>query len=489
MTQSPHQLAGHTTLLRAAFTLAALLAVACGPVTPSGTDAGSRTDGGTPAGTPTVTATVPADATTGTARDTTVSATFSRAMAPLTTATFTLQQGTTPVDATVATSADGLTATLSPTTLAADTQYTATITAAAKSLEGVALAQAHTWRFTTSAVVTVPTTPQVTATRPALGELSVPINARVIASFSLDMQATSFTTTTFTLTQGATLVPGTVTYGPGPTATFTPTAALPTSALLTATLTTGVKAANGNALAQAWSWTFTTGTTAALGPAPVSLGAAGNFVILAKTAISTVPPSVITGSVALGPAAASYLTGFSLVADATNVFATSPQVVGRLYAANYAAPTPSNLTTAVGNMEGAYTDAASRPTPDFLELSTGNLGGLTLVPGLYKWTSSLTVPADLTLSGGANDVWILQTTGDLSMSANKRVTLVGGALASNVFWQVAGKATLGAGAHLEGVLLCKTEITVQTGASVNGRLLAQSQVALQQATVTQPAAR
>jgi hypothetical protein len=210
-------------------------------------------------------------------------------------------------------------------------------------------------------------------------------------------------------------------------------------------------------------------------------------VVLAKTGISTVPASVVTGNIGLSPAAASFITGFSLVADATNTFSTSTQVTGKVYAATDAPPTSSNLTSAVGNMEGAYTDAASRPTPDFLELGSGNLGGKTLAPGLYKWTSTLTLPENVTFMGGADDVWILQTSGDVSMTAAKNVTLAGGAQAKNIFWQVAGKVTVGAGAHFEGIILCKTQVTLQTGATMNGRVLAQTQVALQQATVTQPA--
>jgi hypothetical protein len=116
-----------------------------------------------------------------------------------------------------------------------------------------------------------------------------------------------------------------------------------------------------------------------------------------------------------------------------------------------------------------------------------NIGGLTLVPGLYKWTSTVTIPVDVVLSGGANDVWIFQTTGDLTMSAGKKVTLSGGARAQNIFWQIAGQTTFGADSHFEGIILPKTDITLQTGATMNGRALAQTQVALQQATVTQPA--
>src|SRR6266849_2182048 len=229
------------------------------------------------------------------------------------------------------------------------------------------------------------------------------------------------------------------------------------------------------------------------GPAPVplgsagSLGAAGSYVILAKTGISNVTGSTVTGDIGLSPAAASFITGFSLVADTTNVFSTSSSVVGKVYAANYAVPTPSNLTTAIGSMETAYTDAAGRSTPDFLELSTGNLGGLTLAPGLYKWTSTVTIPTNVTIAGGANDVWIFQTSSGLSISVAKSVVLSGGAQAKNIFWQVAGQVTLGATSHFEGIILSKTAITFQTGATMKGRALAQTQVALDNNAITQPA--
>jgi hypothetical protein len=229
------------------------------------------------------------------------------------------------------------------------------------------------------------------------------------------------------------------------------------------------------------------------GPAPVSLGsagafgAAGSYAILAKTGISNVTGSTVTGDLGLSPAAASFITGFSLVADSTNVFSSSSSVVGKVYAANYAVPSPSNLTTAIGSMETAYTDAAGRSTPDFLELGTGNIGGLTLAPGLYKWTSTVTIPTGVTIAGGANDVWIFQTSGDLSIAAAKNVTLSGGAQAKNIFWQVAGQATLGATSHFEGIILSKTAITFQTGATMKGRALSQSQVALDNNAITQPA--
>jgi hypothetical protein len=159
----------------------------------------------------------------------------------------------------------------------------------------------------------------------------------------------------------------------------------------------------------------------------VNLGTAGNFVILAKSGISTVPTSVITGDLGISPASASYITGFSLTADATNVFSTSPQVTGKVYAADYAPPTSINLTTAVSDMGLAFTDAAGR-APDVTELGAGNVGGMTLAPGVYKWSTGLLIPTDVTLNGGATDVWIFQIAQDLTFGSAAKVLLAGGAL-------------------------------------------------------------
>jgi hypothetical protein len=183
--------------------------------------------------------------------------------------------------------------------------------------------------------------------------------------------------------------------------------------------------------------------------------------------------SAITGNLGLSPAAASFITGFALSADATNVFSTSPQVAGKVYAADYSVPSPSNLTTAIGDMQSAFTDAAGR-APDLAELGAGNIGGMTLAPGVYKWSTALLVPTDVTLSGAATDVWIFQIAQDLTMSSATKVVLSGGAVPANVFWEVAGAVNVGTTAHLEGVVLSKTAISLATGASINGRLLAQT---------------
>jgi hypothetical protein len=224
---------------------------------------------------------------------------------------------------------------------------------------------------------------------------------------------------------------------------------------------------------------------AALGPAPVLLGTAGDFVILAKSGITNVPQSTITGDIGVSPIAAESMTGFSLIADSSNQFATSTEVTGRVYAATYASPTPVKMTTAISDMETAYTDASGRVNPNFNELNTGLIGGLTLAPGLYKWTSNVELSDDVTINGGSNDTWIFHSTGSVNIAANKKIILAGGAQAANIVWVIAGEMTVLAGAHLEGIVIVKTAANFVTGASLNGRVLAQTAVSLQKNTITQ----
>ncbi len=215
-------------------------------------------------------------------------------------------------------------------------------------------------------------------------------------------------------------------------------------------------------------------------PVPTSsvfLGKAGSFTILAKAGVSTVPTSEITGRIGVSPAPASYLTGFSLTMHSSNRYATSAQVTGKLYAANFAPPVPSGLTQAVLDMETAFTDAAGR-APDVTELGAGNIGGLTLAPGVYKWGTGLLIPTDVTLAGASTDVWIFQVAQDMIVSNGAKVVLAGGAVSRNIFWQVTGLVDIGTTAEVRGTILCATGITLETGASVQGRLLAQTAVVL-----------
>jgi hypothetical protein len=224
----------------------------------------------------------------------------------------------------------------------------------------------------------------------------------------------------------------------------------------------------------------------AQGPGPVDLGTAGDFAILAKSGVSTVPPSVITGDVGVSPIAQTAITGFSLIANPEGRYTTSAQVTGKLYAASDIAPTPVKMTTAVGDMEIAYNDAFGRVNPDHVEYMTGALGGATLSPGLYKFTTSVGFSSDCTLSGSSEDTWIFQIAGDMSIADNKQIILAGGALARNIVWVVAGKTTYGASSHFEGIILCATSAEFDASSSINGRVLVQTAVTLKQTTVTSP---
>ena len=212
--------------------------------------------------------------------------------------------------------------------------------------------------------------------------------------------------------------------------------------------------------------------------APVSLGSAANFAILSKSGVTNIPASVVTGDVGSSP-----ITGAAIGLKCT-------EVRGTIYTVNAAGPLPcrvpaaTRLTSAVGAMGTAYNDAAGRKLPNALNLGAGEIGGRTLAPGLYKWTSNVSISTDVTLRGGPNDVWIFQVAGTLKQAPAKKVILSGGAQAKNVFWQSAGGVTIGTTAHFEGTILSKTMIAMNTGASINGRLLAQTAVTLQKNAVT-----
>jgi len=229
---------------------------------------------------------------------------------------------------------------------------------------------------------------------------------------------------------------------------------------------------------------FVTSATAA-GPKPVNLGTAGSFVILTKTGVTTTGTTTVVGDMGVSPIAATAMTGFGLIADSTNTFSTSSLVTGKIYAADYAPPTPTKMTTAISDMETAFTDAAGRTSPNFTELGGGDISGKTLLPGLYKWgTGVLITNAGITIAGGPNDVWIFQIAGDLIVNDSAKVSLIGGAQAKNIFWQVSGKATLGTAADFKGIILSQTLISMNTGAKLTGRALAQTAVTLIANTIT-----
>jgi hypothetical protein len=404
-----------------------------------------------------VTLTFPGNAATGVPINQNLSATFSEAMDPLTmtTATFTLKQGATPLAGGVTYAAVGTTATFNPTDdLAPLTTFTATITTGAKDLAGNPLLNTFAWSFTTGAT---PDTnrPTVIATVPANAATGVAINQTINATFSEAMDPATISTANFLVTgPGTTPVIGTVAYDVvSKIATFIPASNLAQNTVYRATMTTGVKDLAHNALASNFLWNFATAATTA-GQAPVALGSATTFAVLAGSTVTSTGGSTVNGDLGVSPGTT--LTG-------------APTVNGTTHLGDPAAAQAQlDLTT-------AYNDAAGR-TVGAITVA-GNLGGQTLTPGLYKSTSSLEISSgDLTLDaqGDANAVFIFQMGSTLTTTIGRQVILSGGAKAVNVFWQVGSSATLGTGSVLKGNVLALTSITLTTGATLEGRALARN---------------
>lgn len=224
---------------------------------------------------------------------------------------------------------------------------------------------------------------------------------------------------------------------------------------------------------------LTAASGASAATVPVNLGKAGFFVILSKAGITDVYASQVVGNVATSP-----VTGAADHLSCT-------EVTGRIFAVDAAGPAPcskerpSQAGLAIGAMQTAYRDAAGR-TATVTELGAGNIGGLTLAPGVYSWSSNVMIPENIYLKGGATDVWIFQVAQNVDIASAKAVLLRGGAKAKNVFWQVAGQVTIASGVQFEGIVLCKTAIIMRTGASIHGRLYAQTAVTLEMNAVKRP---
>ncbi len=444
---------------------------------------------------PTVSSTAPADSATSVALNSRVVASFDKVMDAnsIDTLSFTVQGADEPaLTGTVSYDAGSKTASFSPgSNFSSSTLYTATLTTAVTSASSVGLTSDYVWSFTSGTTVDS-TAPTVVSTDPQNAATGFALNHSITAVFSEDLQPASVNSDSFKLTTngGAVVVTGSVSYQDR-LVSFTPDDQLAPSTLYTVTFTTAVTDLAANALAANYSWTFTTGTEIAEGPGPIKLRTAGDFVVLTKTGITNVHTSAITGNIGASPITAAAMD---------NVFCT--EITGTIYGADnaytgsgavgcFAGSASDNtlVANAVLDMETAYTDAAGRTTPDFTELYAGDISGRTLVPGLYKWGTDVLINTDVTLNGSANDVWIFQISGDLIQASATSVFLTGGALAKNVFWQVGGGTgvALDTTAHFEGVVLAIKGITVNTSASVNGRLLSQTAVTLDMNTVTQPA--
>jgi uncharacterized repeat protein (TIGR02543 family) len=445
--------------------------------------------------------------------------------------TVTLKQGNTNITGSVGPAANGKEFTFTPSiALLPFTTYTGTVTTGAKDTLRTSMAADYVWTFTTVPRITIASNPQAGGTTAGAGDFaqgsSVTVTADPSAGYSFvnwtragapTIPLSSNPTYQFTMAGNIDLVANF-----SQVQTFTVIASASPSAGGTTT-GSGVYASGSTAQIRAipnsgysftgWSGDATGSTnplnvtvnanknitaTFALGgpilapgngPTLPSLGGAGNFSILTKAGISTTGITLINGDIGVSPAAATAITGFGLIMDASGEYSRSPIVTGRIYASNYAAPTPSNMTTAVANMETAYTTANGLVTPaPVLETGAGNITGLDLAPGLYKWSTGVLINPNtiVTLTGGANDTWVFQIAQNLTVNNGARIVLAGGAQAKNIMWVVAGQATLGTSTNFSGNILSKTLISTNNNTTVTGRLLAQTAVTLIGTTVIQP---
>ena len=420
---------------------------------------------------PTVVSTDPANAAISVPLNQKVAATFSTFMDPSTISavgTFTVAAtvGGAAVPGTV--SYAGQTAIFTPTAnLAASTQYTATITTAAKDLSGIAMAANFTWNFTTGIATNV-TGPTITVENPASVAVNVLIDTTVSATFSTAMDPTTITNGSFTLAVagvGGAPVSGIVSYDAAShIATFAPSANLTANAQYTATVSNTVQDLSGNALTSGPAstppdpWSFTTGaTTGAVSPAMINLGSAGSFAVMATASISSTGSVVINGNVGLSPG--------------TSQGIPPAQVNGTIHVND------PIVAQAQADLLAAYNDAVSRSTN--AQTLPGNMGGLTFTPGLYVNSTSVLISGagpgnnvTLDAQGNPNAVFIFKMGSTLTTATSSQVILAGGAKASHVFWQVGTSATLGVTSIFQGNVLAATSITINTGAAVTGSMFA-----------------
>jgi hypothetical protein len=385
--------------------------------------------------------------------------------------TYTLKQGTTAVSGTV--SYSGTTAVFIPTLpLAANTLYTATVSKAVTNLDNTTLIADYVWKFTTGALVA----PTVTSTDPINNSTGISLNKTITANFSMIMDPSTITATTFTLKQGTTTIAGAVTYS-GSTASFKPTNALLEGKVYTATITTGAKSATGVPLANDFVWNFT--TLVANAPSPTAglfFGVFGGNAGITNQGLNT---RINNGSIGT-TAASTLVTGFTdKLASPNEVYTVTPLNNGLVYGGVFAAaPAPGNATKAQTALEGLnaardlYNSISPASKPGGSDQGSGELGGLTLAAGVYKSASGTykITNGDLTLSGSATDVWIFQAESSLTVgspAATRNVKLLGGALAKNVFWYVGSTAVINyaGGGVMTGIILAEDGVTLSSPGS------------------------
>jgi hypothetical protein len=439
---------------------------------------------------PIVVSTNPADNATGISINTAITASFNEAMdaSTINTTTFTLKQGKTPVTGLV-TYTDS-TATFSPeSNFAVNTIYTATITTGAKDPAGNALVNDYVWSFTTSSSSDI-TTPEVLATDPADAATAVAINKKITADFSETMNPLTINNTTFVLRQGTTIITGVVSYS-GTTAAFSPSANLASNTTYTATITTGAQDLAGNAIANDYVWSFTTGTLIekpSLGTASI-FGAFGGSAGITNQGLNTI---INNGSIST-TGASTLITGFH---DGTtgDIYTETPLNVGNVTGRIHTAPPmPGDATSfaiatnALLDANAAYISISPASKPGGIDPGAGELGGLTLAPGIYKSASGTfkITNGNLTLDamGDPNAVWIFQTAAGLTVgvagpAGARSVVMINGALPKNVFWYVGTAATInGAGGGImTGTIISSAGVTFSTAGNsvqtvLNGRAI------------------
>lgn len=395
---------------------------------------------------------------------------------------------------------------------------------------------------------TIGVCPKVISTDPVDGAINVATDKIIKATFNEKMDPVTINETTFLLKQGSNLIAGTVSFSDS-TATFTPAVPLSANTVYTGIITTGARDLSGNALVKDTTWNFTTptaqfaitlasspftggvvsssgtfnngatvavlavpnngftfknwtegsnivstdanytftisgnrtltanftSTTLLTGPNGVDLISSGNFAILSGSGVTNIGvTTMITGDVGAFPTAT--INGLLSVNVNGILYTTADPKVGTA---------KTDLTTAYNDAQGRSTNAISLP---------GQLGGLTLAPGLYVNSTSSGISGTgtngiLTLDaqGNANAVWIFKMGSTLVTSAGTSIVLAGGAQAKNIYWSVGTSATLGTNAVFYGNILADQSITLTTGAKLYGRAMARiGSVTLDSNTVTKP---
>ena len=410
-----------------------------------------------------------------------ISATFNMDMNPATlnNTTFKVNQGVNAVTGTI--SFTGSTVSFVPSTpLLPNKIYTVTITTGAKNSLDTAMAADYTWNFTTDMI------PTVTGTDPLDNAINVALNQTVTANFSIIMDPASITAATFILKQGTTTIPGTVSYS-GTTASFNPTNSLVLGKVYTATITNGAKSASGTPLANNYVWNFTTMLLPAA-PINIDLGTAAMFGAFGGNAgITNQGLNTVINNGSLGTTAASTLvTGFH---DGLIVYTETPLNVGNVTGDIFTAPpAPGTATSFATAQKGlldanaAYLSISPAAKPGGSDPNAGELGGLTLAPGVYKSASGTfkISNGNLTLDaqGDPNATWIFQTASGLTVgiagpTGAKSVIMINGGLPKNVFWYVGSAATINSagGGTMVGTIIANSGVTFSTAGNANQTVL------------------